>query len=283
MFKTLLSLFLYSLIGFWLPSVQALTVMEINTEFLWDHLEPHEGKIIGTKKNPPSKEEYVDEIRFFAKLIHQNKADIVSLVEIESCRVAKHVAKALKSTGEDWYVACKKGRDRHTGQDVAALSRTPFIKSSITTFKNFSSSLNGNKIRPSKILGAVTTLPTGEKVAVIVAHLVSKRGNNDAKRLAQAKAVSKARNDMHSRLGVSHAIVMGDMNDTPKSPALRALLVGSVPLTNPADNRDCSYIYRGNCQLIDHILISKSLSGGSLKHIDMPDTYSDHHAIIYHL
>ena len=56
---------------------------------------------------------------------------------------------------------------------------------------------------------------------MVVAHLISRRSENDSKRLAQAsvirrhivKAIAKGR----------HVIVMGDMNDTPETPVLRRL------------------------------------------------------------
>jgi predicted extracellular nuclease len=275
--------FNFLLIFFISSSVNALTIMEINTEFLWDHLEPHEGQIVGKKKTPPTRQEYTSEIKYYASLIHRNNADIVSLIEIEHCGIAKHVTQALNSTGTQWYFACEKGRDSFTGQDVALLSKTPFLKNSVTTFEQFSSPLDGKNVRPSKVVGAVTIISSGQTVAVIAAHLISKRGNNDSKRVAQARAIQKAKNALYTQHGATEAILMGDFNDEPSSKTLTVLKQNSPTLFDPSNKNDCSYIYKNQCQLIDHILITNGLSNGVLRHIDLPSEFSDHHALVYTL
>jgi endonuclease/exonuclease/phosphatase family metal-dependent hydrolase len=264
------------------PFASALTVMEINTEFMWDHRLPHEGRIVGQKKPAPTKAQYAEKLRYFASLIKHEKADIVGLVEIEGCHVADDFLRVLNKGSQIWSSACKKGRDSFTGQDVAILSKFRISQETLSTFPNIRIPLQDKKVRPSKVLGVVVTPKSSQqKFVVIVTHLISKRGDNDAKRQAQAMAITEARNAMQSHHKTQHAIVLGDINDVVGSATLSTLVGGHYPLVNPADKNDCSYIYRNRCQLIDHILISPSLSGGSLYHIDMKEKYSDHHALIY--
>ena len=164
---------------------------------------------------------------------------------------------------------------------MAVLTKFQIAPSTITTFPEVSVNLGSKKIRPSKVVGFVSRDKAGTKHVIIAAHLISKRGGNDLKRLAQAKAINIARQKMQKRYLVTSAILLGDFNDFPGSPVLNELMGGTYKLYNPQDKKDCSYIYRGKCSLIDHILITVNLTGGELDYIDLPEKYSDHHAIRY--
>ena len=100
--------------------VFAVNVIEINTEWLWDSSDPHEGRVVGVDKKikPPSLHEYNDELNYYASIIEQNDADIVVLIEIEGCYVADDVSRSLSGS---WEVVCQKGIDTFTAQDVALI------------------------------------------------------------------------------------------------------------------------------------------------------------------
>ena len=118
-------------------------------------------------------------------------------------------------------------------------------------------------VTPSKLLGVGIEIG-GESFFVIVAHLISKRSSNDPKRLGQADAI---RNAVLAKIGgFDHVIVMGDLNDLPDSPPLRRVrgFDDSGPVfiqTGRTSGPDpsFSFIFQGNKQLIDHILLSPSL------------------------
>ena len=76
--KTILFIFL-------LGSVNAHSVnfIEINTEFLWDSLAPHEGRIM-KKSNAPTEKEYMAELDYYVGLIRSQKADVVVLTDAAS-------------------------------------------------------------------------------------------------------------------------------------------------------------------------------------------------------
>ncbi len=256
-------------------STLALSIMEINTEFLWDNKTPHEGRLAGKNFRIPSHTSYMNELQFYKTLIEQYDADLVGLIEIEGCHVAFDLATTL---GSEWDIACKTGRDSYTGQDVALLTRLPVISKSITNHSKSYYNLNGMRSRPSKVL--TTIVGSGNNTySVTVAHLISKRGNNDAKRLAQAQAIARTVKSHAKVFNPKHIIVMGDLNDTVDSDVVEAFRYADV---EPSEiGSSCSYIYRGQCKLIDHVLVSNSLLGGYFKHIDVPKKYSDHHAVHY--
>ncbi|WP_422449547.1 MULTISPECIES: endonuclease/exonuclease/phosphatase family protein [unclassified Endozoicomonas] len=264
-------------------STPALTLMEINTEWLWDCKAPHEGRIIGETRPAPTCQEYREELEFYASLIKTNNAEAVALAEIENCNVAKEMATTI---GPVWQSVCLKSRDTFTGQDVALLLNTSVFKpvpNTETTHPEHYAMIGSKKVRPSKVLSAVARHQvTKELYLFTTVHLISKtRSSNEAKRHAQALAVKSGMESISNNYPVSHTVLMGDMNDYPGSQTL--LNLKGDDLINPADQNDCSYIYRGKCNLIDHILVSKSLSGGELTNLDMPEKYSDHKAVIYSL
>jgi predicted extracellular nuclease len=250
-----------------LPSF-ATVVLSINTEFFWDSKLPHDGQIaLGAVGNPPS-EKYVQlEANAIALHIMYNDADIVGLTEIEGENVAKQILNYLP---KEYKLVFKKGRDNFTGQDVAIITRYDVIGEP-NNFKGIEGNYNGTKKVPSKAL-AVKLKKDSETYNVVVAHLISKRSNNDNKRAAQADAIVKY---LNSKTG--HNIVMGDLNDTPSSTTLNLLVKSGLNIIN---KNEYSYTYQNKKQLIDHILISDSLkSGATFKSFDL-GAISDHRAVI---
>lgn len=260
-------------------TAQALTIVNINTEFLWDHKYPHEGRVV---KNPPTEMEYKEELKFFASFILGKNASIVGLTEIEGCHVAIDLANTL---GVEWKSYCRKGRDSYTGQDVAILSvfdSSGVIDDHSSSYASIASGLYmGKSVRPSKALTVVLT--AGDKsFLVTVAHLISRRSDQDFKRLAQATGIKNTHNNIKNRIaGDVSEVVMGDFNDYTHSSVLSKLMGGT--LVNTADVYDCSYTYRGRCDLIDHILVSPDMSSGRIETFSMPEIFSDHKAVVFEL
>ncbi|WP_162985673.1 S-layer homology domain-containing protein [Virgibacillus halodenitrificans] len=142
--------------------------------------------------------------------------------------------------------------------------------------------LNPGRIQPNnpvfddtrKSLAAQFTF-NGEDVVVIANHLNSKRGDNalfgkvqppvlhsEDQRNELAKIVNNFVDNVHKDNSDANVVVLGDMNDFQFSKPLQ-LLQGDV-LTNminnvPAEER-YSYVYQGNSQVLDHILVSNALA-----------------------
>ncbi len=136
----------------------------------------------------------------------------------------------------------------------------------------------------------------GEPYFVIGNHFNSKGGDkpvhgvgqppsrsSETQRTAQAKEVNTFVSGLLAKDKKAKVVVLGDMNDFPFSPALSALTQGKVLTdlmnTLPADQR-YSYVYDGNSQTLDHILVSPAIKhpGYDVVHInaEFADQASDH-------
>ncbi|WP_370458037.1 chitobiase/beta-hexosaminidase C-terminal domain-containing protein [Thalassobacillus sp. CUG 92003] len=114
----------------------------------------------------------------------------------------------------------------------------------------------------------------GEDVVVVANHFNSKGGDDalfgadhpielgsEVQRLKQAEVINGFVNDVENTMKDANVVVLGDLNDFEFSDPVNTL-EGDV-LTNmieelPKEER-YSYIYQGNSQVLDHILVSKHM------------------------
>ncbi|MEO3861473.1 endonuclease/exonuclease/phosphatase family protein [Acrocarpospora sp. B8E8] len=139
----------------------------------------------------------------------------------------------------------------------------------------------------------------GDKQLFVIAnHFNSKGGDHplsaavqppnrtsEVQRLQQAGEVRDFVQDLVTKsAGRAEVVVLGDLNDYQFSPVLETLTVGGTLLktlidTLPADER-YSYVFDGNSQVLDHILVSPAIKGYSygVVHInaEFSDQASDH-------
>lgn len=123
----------------------------------------------------------------------------------------------------------------------------------------------------------VTFIPTGATVFLITNHFNSKGGDmplygpvqpptleSEPQRMAQAEVVGDFVAALLAADPQARVIVMGDLNDFYFAPPLTTLIGDPPQLTNlvatllPPEAR-YTYIYNGNAQTLDHILVSASL------------------------
>jgi predicted extracellular nuclease len=99
----------------------------------------------------------------------------------------------------------------------------------------------------------------GKDVVLFAAHFRSKVNDDPARRLAEAQTASRIVNDRAARSPTALVVLGGDLNDTPASPPLNALVVDGG-LIRVADDlpeaAQATYIYRGQGQAIDHLLLA---------------------------
>ncbi|WP_344973002.1 endonuclease/exonuclease/phosphatase family protein [Salinactinospora qingdaonensis] len=114
----------------------------------------------------------------------------------------------------------------------------------------------------------------GEPLFVIANHFNSKGGDeplfgryqppnrpSETQREAQAQIVADFYDDIEAVDADARVIVAGDLNDVEFSTSVGTLTAAgltNLPATVPDDDR-YSYIYQGNSQVLDHILISPAL------------------------
>ena len=256
--------------------------MTLNAEWLWT---PFDNKVDGSIASirDMSIPAYSEELAFYAALINTHKIDVLAISEIENEQVAKELASKF---GKQWTHYFKQGLDTATGQDVAILSRLPYVEDSLTHF-NFPASKLSLLDKPKKItklVGAQFWLESNgkrEKLGVITAHFLSKRNESKQKsenRQKQALALRLAI-DVFAK-DTDKILVLGDFNDQIDSATLTILQ--QVPLQSYAtcDNflessaENSLKKWRRN---IDHILFT-GLHCLSQEKIDLQH-FSDHDAI----
>ncbi len=116
---------------------------------------------------------------------------------------------------------------------------------------------------------------SGRSIFVVNLHLVAKGGDDPlfgrrqprqtgsgVRRLGQAEVVAAFVHEILERDPRARIVVLGDLNDFPESDAMAAL--EAVALRNlmgqlPPDDR-YSYVYLGNSQVLDHVLVSPALA-----------------------
>lgn len=246
---------------------EELIILSMNTEFFFDHEAPH-GNVVGSSNGPPipTEQQWKAKAKAIAKKIDSTYANIVGLTEVENKKVVEEV-KANLHNPASWHIVFEEGRDTFTGQDVALLTKYPAIQESITNFPGerevyFQNNKEEN-VNPSKILSA-TIIVEDMDFYIIVAHLISRRGDNDAKRLAQANVLR--RHAVMAMMKNQNVIIMGDMNDTPETLVIKRIRglddiwQDLIQTANEIPVKDrYTYVYQGQKNLFDHILLSPSL------------------------
>lgn len=128
-------------------------------------------------------------------------------------------------------------------------------------------------------------------ITVINNHFASKRGGaaSDIQRVQQAEVVSQFVNTKLSSDSNADIVVLGDLNDTPGSEAVKTLEASGLQnlvMDIPSADR-FSFIFKGDKEQIDHILVSSHLQSAGNAEVDVvhvnlgaPKGVSDHDPVI---
>ena len=109
----------------------------------------------------------------------------------------------------------------------------------------------------------------GRSVIIFGAHFKSKNSDDAARRLAEAKTAAKILRQVALQNTQSLVVMGGDLNDTPDSEPVSALINDANLLRTAADctGSSCAtYYYSGQYQAIDHLLVSKDTQGLYVAH-----------------
>ncbi|WP_203981076.1 lamin tail domain-containing protein, partial [Planotetraspora silvatica] len=167
--------------------------------------------------------------------------------------------------------------------------------------KQISLSVSPGRINPTSDAWVTSRKPLvgefryhgNQQLFVIANHFNSKGGDaplsaavqppvrsTEVQRIAQATEVHNFVKDLSDKSGGrAQVIVLGDLNDYQFSPAVQTLTGNGTVLktlidTLPADQR-YSYIFDGNSQVLDHILISPTIKGYSYGVVHINAEFSD--------
>lgn len=128
-------------------------------------------------------------------------------------------------------------------------------------------------------------------ITLINNHFASKRGGaaSDTQRVNQAKVVNRFVEDRLAADPDANLIVLGDLNDTPESLPITTLegsILKNLSESIPTADR-YSYIFRGNKELIDQILLTQNLMDQANPEVDavhinagVTGSASDHDPVI---
>ncbi len=286
------------------PSI--LKVMTFNAEWLWDGVEPEEGRVDFDWKGAPAQAElHMAEV---AQLIIRNDPDIVNILEVEGLPALELFNENfLASSGYKPYLV--KGKDTYTGQDVGLLTR---IDPDAGYLERDERKGQSEDVFKSVSKHYFTTLEAGTtRIFLLGLHFISRPA--DESRMLPREAQADAIRSMVAELKCveCEVIVLGDFNDydgsaesldhidsTPISEVLEIVkAIGTDPsddLINAAAFLDKSDRYtsfwdkNNNDQVdfpneltsIDHILLSRGLitrvAAVAVDHDFDPVEVSDH-------
>ncbi|WP_013334800.1 endonuclease [Gloeothece verrucosa] len=306
---------LYSLAQFALAPAVLAQVKDFNqlsvATFNVENLDPQKEALAKVKdKDPDNVDDDVAKGKFSAlakEIVNDLQApDIIALQEIQdndgaelssvvdASVTANTLIDAIKSAGGPSYLYrdIPPEKDQEGGQPggnirVAFLFNPARVK--LQKLERFSSNVAFSDSR-RPLVGEFTF--NNNAITIINNHLKSKSGGAVAslgQRVEQAKLVNQFVSDLLETNPTASIIVLGDFNDTPDSPAVQTLL-GTV-LENLTEKiplaERYSFIFKGNRELIDQILVSENLASGGQPEIKAvhvnagkPGRASDHDPVI---
>ena len=185
--------------------------------------------------------------------------DFVALCEVENDSVMYDLTRrsALRTMGYKFLMTTSFDP---RGIDVALMYKPttfrPFLHKSIGLSQAHST--QGQHTRDVLLVSG--QLHMGDTLDIFVCHLPS-RLNSEQSAKRRASVVERICHAIDSLNRVRHTpriVVMGDFNDTPHSPALRAL-TEKVHMACITEKLSGSYRYKGKWEQIDHIYLSPTL------------------------
>ncbi|KAA9345784.1 endonuclease/exonuclease/phosphatase family protein [Adhaeribacter soli] len=196
--------------------------------------------------------------------------ELLGVCEIENRKVLVDLAAQPVLSDRNYEVIHFEGPDERS-IDVALLYKADVFK--VLEQKAIPVTLPNSKDKTRDIL-QVKGILAGDTVTVLVNHWPSKRGGaeeSDPKRQAVADLVRRTVDAEMIRNPKAKVLLMGDFNDTPDSKAIAETL-NAVNNTQPeparqlynafapfAEQKKGSYNYKGNWDMIDQMMLSKSL------------------------
>ena len=212
---------------------------------------------------PVSQAIYEARLEEMAHAMRRHAPDVLVVQEIESLVVAEDLARALRQKTGLAYEVYMENSHR---LDVAVFSSLP------------PHDVDGDGLADTKVYdrermvkrdGRTTKfarpplevhfdLGNGQVLGVFALHFISQLGDNDERRELEADRIRTIAQGQIESGAISHAILLGDLNDTPTSGALDTL--SSKDFVDPSHKIPAHYrwshIYRATPSQLDYILTS---------------------------
>ncbi len=231
-------------------------------------------------------QKFLEATEAVARSLSDLKVDIWCFTEIGNQTESIALQKAFKKFGHDFpFLKVCNSKDTFTGQYVAIMSRFPLemVSDSIEGRAFYDAEMDDPYTEHEAFVQKglhVTADANGQLIHLFGVHLTSEMGGHDKdeRRIAQATIVRRAYLPLLQ--SGEHVIVLGDLNDDIGQPAIKRIRGRHdifEALIQTADRRyidsdDWSsrwtYNFRGEYNVIDHILVSNSLVGHCPKNED---------------
>jgi endonuclease/exonuclease/phosphatase family metal-dependent hydrolase len=201
----------------------------------------------GAYEEQPTQGELDARATQIADAIRALDADVIALQEIETQACLDAL---LSRLGDVMPYGVLGEISEVASVDVAILSKTPIelVAGHRAMYPFFSRELLEAHVRVG-----------GVPVVMLAAHFKAKSNDDPPRRLAEAQASADVVNAIAALEPTALVVLGGDLNDTPGSPPLDALVVdgGLVRVADDiSDVEQATYIYNGRLQAIDHLLIA---------------------------
>lgn len=256
----------------------SLTVAFYNVENLFDTIDDprvNDNEFLPNSKKEWTEKRYQAKLEDISRVFHEmggrDLPFLIGLCEVENKRVVEDLADTkLLRPGKYGIVHYDSPDGR--GIDVALMYRSEGFK------VNHSSIIPvqlPERSRPTSrdILYVRGKIASGEELHVFVNHWASRAGGVDQTepgRIAAAEALRKGLDSLLEKNPGVKIIIMGDLNDTPERRSLQGILKAFPPgsadttalvnLMYPLSEKgQGSYNYRGNWDMLDHIIVSPAL------------------------
>ncbi|MFO0761501.1 MAG: hypothetical protein U0359_33790 [Byssovorax sp.] len=241
-----------------LPPPVPVTIVDWNTHNFFDTINDNPNGDVLTKT------QYVKKRQTIGAVLAELNADVVVLAEVETKNILVDLNKNELSS-DYGTVELIDGNDAR-GIDIGLLSK---IKpDAIISHKDefFQSSETKASYQYSRDCLEVHLTVNGRKLVLLGSHLKAKEPtDNPDKRFAEAEHTRAIADAITKKDPATAVLILGDLNDVPGSPPLKAI-AGKAPSlyvdaadAAPADQR-YSFVYQGTKELIDHQMQSPLLA-----------------------
>lgn len=254
-----------------------LTIAFYNVENLFD-LEDEPGKMdeefMPNSEKKWNQERYIKKLNDLSKVlssINRNELpEIIGLCEVENKKVVEDLVKTGQLVNGKYKVVHYESPD-FRGIDCALVYRSDefMVINSFPIKVNFKDEPN---YLTRDILYVKGKTKNREEFHIFVNHWPSRIGGTEqteSKRIEVATILKGKIDSIQTTDALANIVVLGDMNDEPSNNSLAKILMAQKPETLNADfvnlmfpvqkNGKGSYVYQGNWNMLDNIVVSKSL------------------------
>ncbi len=251
-----------------------------------------------TGRNEWDKKKYERKINHLAKVIHyMGEPGIMGLCEVENSWVLKDLIEDEQFKNSDYGFVHQESPDLR-GIDVALL----YDKSEYNLLEQDFIRIDFPKkvvedYTTRDVLYAVLQNSKKEKIHVFVNHWPSRRGGVEASEPKRTYVASQVKNKIDGifrKNKKEHVVLIGDFNDEPFNKSVNEVLGAKPPVSDsrPGALYDLmydlekeglgSYNYRGEWNMLDHVIVSGSLLDGKKTDVYNAKVFNRKWMLFYH-